>query len=117
VTVYLGTAKKRETIKNTKTKKERETFEFSKVFYILLSTVIVLGISYGLVANKSAITGYNIKVMEKKLNNTKDKNDELRISISELKSVNILENKSVEMGMIEPENVEYMSIGNSFALK
>jgi cell division protein FtsL len=117
VTVYLNAARKRPTIKKNKMIKKGDDFQFSQVLYTLIGVVIVLGLSYGIIANKVVTTGYNIKATEKRLSDIKNENDELRIMISELKSVRVLEEKIVEIGMIEPVDVDYMSIGREVALK
>ena len=116
MTVYLSAVKKRPIIRKNKTIKRGGNFEFSHVFYVLLSIIVVLGIFYSIIANKVVTTGYNIKVTEKKLNNMKNENDELKIAVSELKSVRVLEDKIVEIGMVEPKDTEYMSIGREVAL-
>ena len=77
----------------------------------------MLGLFYGIIANKVVTTGYDIKLTEKKLNSMKDENDELKIVISELKSVQVLEDKIVEIGMVEPRDTDYMSIGKEVALR
>ncbi len=117
MTVYLGAVRKRPTTKKNKTIKKDGNFQFSQVFYTLVGMIVVLGLSYGIIANKVVTTGYDIKATEKRLNDIKNENDELRIMISELKSVRVLEEKIVEMGMIEPVDVDYMSIGREVALK
>ena len=117
MTVYLGAARKRPTIKKNKTIKKNGDFKFSQILYTLIGVIVVLGLSYGIIANKVITTGYDIKDTEKKLNDIKNENDELRIAISELKSVRVLEEKIVEIGMVEPVDVDYMSIGREVALK
>jgi len=117
VTVYLGTAKRQLTTKKIRIVKKGGDFKFSQVFYILLGTIVALGLFYGIIANKVVTTGYDVKVNEKKLSDMKDENNELKIMVSELRSVRVLENKIVEIGMIEPGDVDYMSIGREVALK
>jgi cell division protein FtsL len=117
VTVYLSAVKRRPIIKKNKTSKKKRNVRFSRILGTLISVVIILGLSYGIIANKVVTTGYDIKSTEKKLSDIKNENDELRIIISELKSVRILEERIVEIGMREPIDVDYMSIGREVALK
>ena len=116
MTVYLGTARRQISSNKIKLNKKNRELKFSQILYTLLGTVVVLGLFYGIIANKVVTTGYDVKVTEKRLNDMKDKNDELKIKVSELKSVKVLEDKIMEIGMIEPGDVDYMSVGREIAL-
>ncbi len=116
MTVYLNSVERQGKNKKIKVVRKSRNFKFSQLFYVLGGLVILLGLFYGVIANKVVTTGYDIKTNEKKLNMMKDENDELRIKISELKSVQILEDKVVEMGMTEPKVVDYMRIGREIAI-
>lgn len=117
MTVYLGAAKGQSATRKIKIVKKSGNFKFPQILCMLLGIIIVLGLVYGIIANKVVTTGYNIRATEKMLNDMKDKNDELKIMVSELKSVRVLENKIMEIGMIEPGDVDYMSIGKEVALR
>ncbi len=91
--------------------------KFSSILYTLLGIIVVLGLGYGILANKVVTVGYDVESMEKKLNEMKDKNDELKIKVSELQSVKILENKVTEIGMIEPDSTEYITLRREVAFK
>lgn len=116
MTVYLSAARKQATTKKVKIVKDRANLKFSQIFYTLLGCVTILSLSYSIITNKVVTTGYDIKMNEKKLNEMRDKNDELRIKLSELKSVQVLENKIEEIGMVEPEEIDYMRLGHEIAL-
>lgn len=117
MTVYLPAVKKRSITKENKPIGRSENFKFSQVLYTLLGVILVLGLFYGIIANKVVTTGYSIKTIEKELDDIKKKNDELSIAVVELKSVQVLEDKVTEIGMVEPRDIDYMSIGREVALK
>ncbi len=115
--LYSSTVKKQSTIKVARNYKKSGSIKFFIVFYVLLGLIIILGIFYGVVTNKVATIGYNIKSTEKKIDTIKNNNDSLKIKISELKSVKLLENKVNEIGMVKPSEIDYLNIGKEVALK
>jgi cell division protein FtsB len=123
MTVYLGTTKMNSfssKVKNKnkiKTKKTKNSFNFSLIILILFSFLISLILFYAFTVNRVATMGYNIKVTEKKINNLKNDNDNLKIKISELKSMKVLENKALEIGMAEPQEIDYLNVVEGLALK
>jgi len=117
VTVYLNSTKRQPINKRSKHTQKNGNLQFSQILYTLLGFILILGLLYGAIANKVVTTGYDIKFIEKKLANLKNKNDELKIIISELKSVRTLEGKITEIGMIEPKDADYIRLGKEVALK
>ena len=117
MTVYLGTAEGQTIIKKAKINKKNRDLEFSNIFYVLLGIIIISGLVYGVVANKVVTMGYDIESIESRLSEMKNENDDLKIRISELRSVKVLENKIMGIGMTEPGNVDYINISREFALK
>jgi cell division protein FtsL len=61
--------------------------------------------------------GYDIKTTEKEIANLKNDNDNLKIKISELKSMKVLEDKAIKIGMVEPQEVDYLNVVEGLALR
>lgn len=123
MTVYLGTTKmhsfggKTKRKNRVRIKKMKSNFNFSLIILVLFFILISLILFYAFTINRVATMGYDIKVTEKKINDLKNDNDNLKIKISELKSINVLENKALEIGMVEPQEVDYLNVVEGLALK
>jgi cell division protein FtsL len=125
MTVYLGIAKssglgRKKTKKNRNRSKVRlgkKRVDFASLIPMLFGVLVVLILFYAFTINRVATAGYDIKVMEKEIRDLKNGNDELKIKISELKSMAILEDKALEMGMKKPEKVDYLNVTAGLALK
>ena len=123
VTVYLdGTAKAQyfggqAKSKKTVTKSAKKPIDFSTVIFGLGILLLGLVLWYAFNINRIATLGYEIKDTEKNIQELKNENDELKIKSSELKSIGILETKAGDIGMINPEEVDYLNVVEGLALK
>ncbi len=121
MTVYLGNAKtqyfgERKKTRAPKAKTVRKEINFSMVVFWLSILLVGLILGYVFIINKIATLGYNIKATENKIQELKNQNDNLQIKSSELASINTLENKATNMGMISPEDVDYLNVTEKLAL-
>ncbi len=123
MTVYLGSTAERNyfgrkaKIKKTTVKPVQKRVSFSGVIFWLSLLLVSLILWYAFNVNKIATLGYQIKNTEKNIQELKNENDELKIKSSELKSIGILETKAGDIGMINPEEVDYLNVVEGLALK
>ena len=80
------------------------------VVMILISAIALAAFFY--VVQTSSITAkdYEIRKMRKQINELENKNRELQITISDLKSINVLESRTESFGMIKAQSIEYLAI-------
>ena len=121
MTVYLGNAKaqyfgERGKTRKPKAKTIRKEINFSMVIFWLSILLVGLILGYIFTINKIATLGYNIKTTEKKIQELKNQNDNLQIKSSELMSINTLENKATDLGMVRPIEVDYLNVTEKLAL-
>lgn len=77
---------------------------------ILIFSVILVSICYILQVNTIATKGYKIRGLKKQIDGLKDKNKTLQIEISNLKSIEVLQSKSVSSKMMKAEDIEYVTL-------
>jgi len=121
MTVYLGNAKaqyfgERGKTGKPKAKTIRKEINFSMVIFWLSILLVGLILGYIFTINKIATLGYNIKTTERKIQELKNQNDNLQIKSSELMSINTLENKATDLGMVRPIEVDYLNVTEKLAL-
>jgi len=123
VTVYLGSTAKttyfgRKTkIKKTTVKSARKQVSFADIIFWLGLVLIGLVLWYAFNINRIATLGYGIRVTEKNIQELKDKNDNLKIKSSELKSIGTLEARAGDIGMTNPGEVDYLNVVEGLALR
>ncbi len=115
-TQYLGGKNKSKT-KRTMVKSAKGWVDFSVVIFWLGILLVGLIIGYAFTINRIATLGYKIKDTERNIQELKNKNDNLRIKSSELKSIEVLETRAGDIGMINPEEVDYLNVVEGLALK
>jgi len=77
---------------------------------ILVFAILVSGLFYLFQVNSITAKGYKITAFKKQINDLEDKNKVLQISISDLKSINVLQMKSESFGMIKAQGIDYLAI-------
>ncbi len=77
---------------------------------VLVFAILVSGLFYLFQVNNITTKGYKITAFKKQINDLEDKNKALQISISDLKSINVLQIKSESFGMIKAQSVDYLAL-------
>jgi len=108
----IGFGERKKAIKNQPTKIGRVTLNFLLVFL-----VCALGVFYIFEVNNVATKGYDIRALEKKVQDLKESNEKLRIREAELKSLNNIEEKTKDLNMTAPKDVSYLTLPGNVAMK
>lgn len=93
---------KEETSDKSKTKK--------LLVIILISAILLSGLVYILGVNSITTSGYKIRTLRKQMADLEGINKNLQISISDLKSISVLESKTANFGMITAKDIEYIAL-------
>jgi cell division protein FtsL len=81
------------------------------VLFLLLGVVIFLAISYIFQINKLAVAGGEIKEKEKILKELRREDENLKIEVAQLRSIESLQEASVQLKMSKPQQVSYVTLG------
>ncbi len=81
------------------------------VLFLLLGVAIFLAISYIFQINKVAVAGGEIKEKEKTLRELRREGENLKIEVAQLRSIESLQQASLELKMGKPGQVSYVSLG------
>ncbi|MBD3282092.1 MAG: hypothetical protein GF387_00550 [Candidatus Portnoybacteria bacterium] len=93
-----------------KTKARKEERVRSTISVILV-TLIVLGLFfYILEVNAIAGSGYKMRELNKEIKELEAENKIMQVNISNLRSINNLEEKAQDFEMVEAETVEYVTL-------
>jgi len=86
---------------------------------VLISAILICGLIYVLGVNSITTSGYKIRTLRKQMAELEGLNKNLQVTISDLKSMNVLESKTVNFGMIKAQNIEYLALpaANAVTLK
>jgi len=76
----------------------------------LIFAIGLFGLVYVLQANNITSLGYKIKALTKQVNELENQNKTFQITISDLKSINVLQAKTESFGMTTVQEVEYLAI-------
>jgi len=76
----------------------------------LIFAIGLFGLTYVLQVNSITSNGYKIRSLKNQLNELDDQNKILQVSISDLKSINVLQIKSENFGMMKAQEVEYLAL-------
>ena len=123
MTVYLGNTARttyfggKTKIKKTTVKSARRQISFANIIFWLGLVLIGLVLWYAFNINRIATLGYGIRATEKNIQELKDKNDNLKIKSSELKSIGTLESRASDIGMANPGEIDYLNVVEGLALK
>ena len=77
---------------------------------VLIFATLISGLFYVLQVNSIATKGFEITALRKQINDSEDKNKTLQISVSDLKSIYVLQLKSESFGMIKAESIDYLAL-------
>lgn len=108
----FGFRERKKTTKNQPLKIGRVTLNF-----LLVVLICVLGVFYIFEVNNLATKGYEIRELEKKVQDLKDKNEKLKIREAELRSIYNIESKMEELNMTVPKDVSYFTLPGNVAMK
>jgi len=87
------------------------------IVWILIFVIICIGILYIFTTNNIAAEEYKIRSLQKQVRELEAVNKTLKVEVSALKSVNILEAKGNDLDMVKAQKIEYVSsIKNSAML-
>ena len=108
--VAFGERKK--TIRSQPARVGRVTLNF-----ILVVLICALGVLYIFEVNNVATKGFVIMDLEKKVQELKDSNENLKIREAELKSMYNIEERTKELNMTVPADVSYLTLPGNMAMK
>ncbi len=120
VVAYSVAIKKNNAKKCEKAQRKCESsfcIKLSSVASFLMVVSVILGIVYVAQINRLAIMGYEIKEKENLIVELKRDNESLKINAAELKSMHQLELKRDEMNLKKPQDVGYLELDDSVAMK
>jgi cell division protein FtsL len=98
-------------------KKEPARFGRLTLNFVLVVLICALGVFYIFEVNNVATKGYDIKSLEKQVQELKDKNENLKIREAELKSMYNIEEKTKDLNMTAPADISYLTLPGNVAMK
>ena len=108
----VGIGERKQAIKNQSARVGRVTLNFLLVVFIA-----ALGVFYIFEVNNNATKGYEIRVLEKKVQELKDSQERLKIREAELKSMYNIEERTKNLNMVAPKDVSYLTLPGNVAMK
>lgn len=105
---------------NTKRKtntKKKSIKGFINSGVLVFALLLVSGGIYLYSINSSAVKGYQVRQVEKEIQELKKENDNLRIKEAELKSLYRIEESSKNLNMEDLKNVSYIEQTGNVAMK
>lgn len=103
---------------NTKTKTEKKSIKGSiNSTVLIVALLLVSGAVYLYSINSSAAKGYQIRQVEKDIQNLKKENEDLKIKEAELKSLYRIEESSKNLNMGDLKNISYIEETGPVAMK
>lgn len=96
----------------TRARKESYSVSKTKKFLVifLIFAIGLFGLIYILEVSSITSSGYKIKSLKKQLNELDKQTKTLQITISDLRSINVLQLKSENFGMMKAREIEYLAI-------
>lgn len=91
--------------------------EWVNLSFLLVVLICLLGVGYIFEVNRVATQGYEIRELEKRVQDLKDKNEKLKIREAELRSMYNIEQNSKDLDMVAPKDVSYMQLPGNVAMK
>ncbi len=79
---------------------------------ILFALVAVFGAGYLIQINAAASKGYQIRTLENQISDLKTQSGKLEIQVAQEQSVQAVENKVQDLGMVPTPNVEYLRVNS-----
>lgn len=95
----------------TKTRKERSknVVQGPMAFYVILSLVIVVGLSYLVFVNKVATDGYQVKALSERIDTLKTDYKGLELEASGLQSMSSINELSESLNLVSISQMDYLS--------
>lgn len=92
-------------------------FKYINLYSLVFILIIVTGIGYLLVANNTAIKGFEVKELENRITDLEDQNTDLELETIKLQSINVVEDKVNQSDMVKVAKIDYVSpTGSAVAL-
>lgn len=85
--------------------------------FVLVVLICLFGFLYIFEVNNAATKGFDIRNMEKTIQELKDSNEKLRIREAELRSMYNIEGKTKDLNMTAPKDVSYLTLPGNMAMK
>ena len=108
----VGLGQRKQTIKSQPARVGRVTLNF-----LLVAFIATLGIFYIFEVNSNATKGFEIRLLEKKVQELKDSQERLKIREAELKSMYNIEERTKNLNMVAPKDVSYLTLPGNVAMK
>ncbi|MDD3498706.1 MAG: septum formation initiator family protein [Candidatus Moranbacteria bacterium] len=90
-------------------KKGNVKFGFAKIKILIAVFGLIICVGYLGVINISAVKGYEIRKVEKEIEDLRKENKKLQIEAAELNSSYNIENEAQNLNMVKAEDVVYIS--------
>lgn len=103
--------------KRTETRKGSVKVKTAGMIFISIFVVAILGIIYLYQVNDLATKGYEVKEIEKEIMQLKKDNEENKIREVELRSMYNVEKATKDFNLVNSENISYLEIKSSVAMK
>jgi len=103
------------TEKQKRTNRQAEGLWTGKIFWLGLALIFVF-CYYLFNVNNLATAGYQIKDLEKEIKKVKSNHDQLKIKLSEVRSIELLTQEAGQKKMIKPDRVDYLSLSAAESL-
>lgn len=108
----VGIGERKQSIKNQPARVGRVTLNF-----LLVAFIAALGVFYIFEVNSNATKGYEIRSLEKRVQELKDSQERLKIREAELKSMYNIEERTKNLNMVAPKDVSYLTLPGNVAMK
>jgi cell division protein FtsL len=86
------------------------------VVNVLLFSIFVCSLLYVFATTNIVAQGYKIRNLSKQVNESESTNKGLQVEVSNLKSINMLEAKSIDLQMVKAQKIEYVSLPGTSAM-
>ncbi len=101
---------------NPQEKKEKGTQKNSSIF-ILVFLIIIAGSFYLYQVNDLATKGFEVRDLEKQIQNLQKNGKQMQIREVELRSMYNIEKSTQELDLVSPSNITYLEINGPVAMK
>lgn len=103
--------------KKTKTSLGGTRISLVSLCFVFIAIIILSGIGYLYQVNFLATQGFEMKEIEKKIQDVEKENKQLQIREIELRSMSNIEKATEELNLVNSSNVTYIEVAGSVAMK
>jgi len=103
--------------KNESKSKGSAKIVFLALFSVLVAAIFFGGALYLYQVNDLATKGYEIKDIEKRIQDLEREGKKMKIKEVELKSMYNIEKSTEELDLVSPQNITYVEMDSSVAMK